>query len=153
MSDYKGHTTFNLLLALPLLLGGAYYFSEPNPYLLATLGGAFVYSTLFMSPDLDLAYQIRLFSLRGFFSLPFRSYAKLFSHRGLSHNVLFGSLTRILWLLGWATLIFAAVYQALPTQQTFLTFYYSHEPYILYGLAGVCCADWAHLFLDKFGKK
>lgn len=153
MSDYKGHTKFNLLLALPILMGATYYFMHPHYYLLLTFAGAFTYSTLFMSPDMDLAYQIRLLSLRGILSIPFRSYAGLFSHRGLSHNVLLGSATRILWLMAWGCLIFFAVYKSLPTKSTCLKFYKLHQSYILYGLAGVCFADWCHLLLDRKEKK
>jgi len=104
MSGYKTHSKFNLFIALPILLGAAFYFLHPPRNLMLTFAIVFSYSTLFMSPDMDLAYQIRLFSLRGLFSIPFRSYAQLFSHRGLSHNVLLGSVTRILWLAGWGAL-------------------------------------------------
>ena len=102
-----------------------------------------------MNPDLDLANKIRLFSIRGLLTLPFRLYSYFFSHRGLSHHPLLGSLTRIAWLIGLATLIFFIVYKSLPTTETFHTFYKLYEPYILYGLAGVCFADWGHLFLDR----
>jgi len=149
MSMYKGHTRFNLFIALPILLIALYFLMHPHLYFMITFAFVFAYGTLFMSPDLDLAYQIRLFSVRGFFSIPFRSYAKFFSHRGLSHNLLLGSATRILWLLGWFTLIFLVLYKTLPTQSTFLTFYKSYQPYILYSLAAICLADWSHLFLDR----
>lgn len=149
MSQYKEHSKFNIFVALPVLLAGAFYFLHPHHYLLLTFAGTFVYSTLFMSPDMDLAYQIRLFSLRGFFSLPFRSYAQFFSHRGLSHNFVLGSATRILWLAAWGCLIFVLIYEALPTQASLLKFYKRHQFYILYGLAGICLADWCHLLLDR----
>lgn len=149
MSNYKTHTKFNIFIALPILLLAIFYLMEPKLYLLITFGSAFVYSTLFMSPDLDLAHQIRLFSLRGFLSIPFRSYSRLFSHRGLSHHVLLGSATRILWLSLWGLLIFYLIYKSIPDQSTLLRFYKLHQPYIIYGLAGVCFADWGHLLLDR----
>ena len=149
MSQYKEHSKFNIFVALPILLAATFYFMHPHRDLLLTFAGTFIYSTLFMSPDMDLAYQIRLFSLRGLFSLPFRSYAQFFSHRGLSHNIILGSATRILWLAGWGLLIFFAVYKALPTKSTVLKFYKHNESFILYGLAGICLADWCHLLLDR----
>jgi uncharacterized metal-binding protein len=149
MSQYKEHSKFNIFVALPVLLATAFYFLHSHHYLLLTFAGTFTYSTLFMSPDMDLAYQIRLFSLRGLFSLPFRSYAQFFSHRGLSHHIIFGSATRILWLAAWGCLVFSAIYKALPTQSSLLKFYKQHELYILYGLAGICLADWCHLLLDR----
>jgi uncharacterized metal-binding protein len=148
LSLYKEHAKFNIFLALPILLiGGIYFLHPPRPFLL-TFASAFVYSTLFMNPDLDLARQIRLFSLRGFLTLPFRSYSSVFRHRGLSHHPLLGSLTRILWLLGWYVVIFYLVYKAVPTKASFLGFYEQYKPFIHYGFAGICLSDWCHLFLD-----
>ncbi len=145
---YKEHAKFNIFIVLPILLGGMYYFLHPVRDLMFTFTGAFIYSTLFMNPDLDLANQIRLISIRGFLTLPFRSYAKLFSHRGLSHHPLFGSFTRIAWLIGWGGIIFFLVYKSVPTKGTFLKFYKNNQPFILYCLGGVCLADWGHLLLD-----
>ncbi len=149
MAMYKEHAKFNIFIALPILLGALYYFLHPVRDLMLTFSGAFVYSTLFMNPDLDLANQIRLFSIRGFLTLPFRSYAKFFSHRGLSHNVVLGSLTRIAWLMGWGCLVFLVLYKTLPSKRTLLSFYKHYQPFILYALAGVCLADWGHLLLDR----
>ncbi len=149
MALYKGHVKFNLLIALPLLLAGIYFCIKPTYPFIVTFGVVFTYCTLFMNPDLDLANQIRLFSIRGLLTLPFRSYAKLFSHRGLSHNLLLGSLTRILWLSGWALLGFVIYFKAFPTKKSLLSLYYSYQPYIFYGLAAICLADWCHLLLDR----
>ena len=153
MSNYKKHTQFNLFVALPILVGSAYFVFHPSYQLLMTFALVFTYTTLFMSPDMDLANQIRLFSIRGLFSLPFRSYAKFFSHRGLSHHVLLGSLTRIFWLAGWGTLIFLGIYKSLPHKKDLLKFYSLYQPYFLYALAGVCSADWGHLLLDRKSPK
>jgi len=152
MSNYKTHSKFNIFLALPLLIGGCHYFMNSHPHHLMTFAGAFIYSTLFMSPDMDLAYQIRLLSLRGLFSIPFRSYAQFFSHRGLSHHLLLGSFTRILWLAFWGFFIFFAIYKSTPKEASLFKFYARHKLFILYGLAGVCFADWCHLLLDNKGK-
>lgn len=148
MSSYKQHSSFNLFIGLPLLLLAIGYFIHPHHYLLATFAAAFVYSTIFMNPDLDLAHSIRLRSVRGFLSLPFRSYSRIFRHRGLSHHLLFGSLTRILWLFGWFLLAFFLVYQTFPEKKLAFSFYKTYKFYILYIFAGICTADWCHLLLD-----
>lgn len=153
MSNYKGHTKFNLLFALPLLGAGAYFLLETPWPLLLIFSGTFVYSTLFMSPDLDLAYQIRLRSLRGLFSLPFRLYARLFKHRGLSHSFLFGSLTRIGWLALWVLLLFVLITQSLPSEKTLLETWSSYRWQLLYAFGGICFADWSHLLLDRLTSK
>jgi uncharacterized metal-binding protein len=157
MSDYAGHTKFNLLLLLPA--SGAIALVVGLPLQSAVIAAAtFAYGTLFMSPDLDLAYQIRLFSLRGFLSLPFRSYARLFSHRGLSHNPFFGTLTRIGWLVMWIVFGLFLWNLAAPTlhlrpARPFEEYLRLYKPQLLCALAGLFLADLGHLFLDKYGKK
>jgi len=101
-----------------------------------------------MNPDLDLAHKIKLISLRGFLSLPFRWYSLVFRHRGISHSLIFGSLTRLAWLGGMAALLFFLVYKALPSTRSFYATYYAYKYYIWYAAAGMCLADWSHLLLD-----
>jgi uncharacterized metal-binding protein len=149
MSNYKEHAKFNILIALPLLLGGMYYFIHPHPQQLITFSATFIYSTLFMNPDVDLTRQIRLISIRGIITLPFRSYSRIFKHRGLSHHIVLGSFTRIGWLFLWGIIIFYVTYKALPQAKPFFTFYKKYQFYFFYGLAGICLADWGHLFLDR----
>ena len=146
---YKGHARFNLFLALPILIGGIHYFFDPTKYELFTFASVFTYCTLFMNPDLDMADQIKLISIRGVLTIPFRSYAKFFSHRGISHNLILGSLSRIIWILGWTIVVFFLLYKTLPTKATILKFYFHYETYIRYSLAGICLADWCHLLLDR----
>ena len=98
MANYKTHTGFNLFFMLPALVGFGYYFFQPSEKALIVFTATFTYATLFMNPDLDLVHQIKLFSLRGFLTLPFRGYSKIFKHRGISHSFLLGSFTRIIWL-------------------------------------------------------
>ncbi|MCI5051774.1 MAG: DUF2227 family putative metal-binding protein [Simkaniaceae bacterium] len=148
MSNYRGHTLFNLCVALPLLIAvGVYFFTSSNEELLV-FSGVFTYTTLFMSPDMDVANKIKLLSVRGILSIPFRLYAYFFRHRGISHSVLFGSLTRILWLLGCAAGIFFLVYSSLPTQKTLYKFYYLHRDLIHLTVLAIVLADLCHLLLD-----
>ncbi|MDN3507734.1 MAG: DUF2227 family putative metal-binding protein, partial [Simkaniaceae bacterium] len=107
MSNYRTHSLFNTLVGLPATLGAFYYFLHPSQTLMIIYGSIFLYTTLFMSPDLDLAHQIKIRSVRGILSLPFRLYSKVFSHRGISHILVIGSLTRIIWL---AAFLFAITY-------------------------------------------
>lgn len=157
MSNYAGHARFNLLLLLPIAGSAAYFLGLPLPSILLA-AGAFAYGTLFMSPDLDLAYQIRLASLRGILSIPFRSYARLFSHRGLSHSILFGTATRLIWLLLFILLalffwnLVAPLVHLRPSRPFEETLRH-YQPQLLCCLAGLLLADWGHLLLDRFGKK
>ena len=148
MAQYKTHTRFNLFLALPILLLGLYYFFHSSWQQLGIFGGCFIYATLFMSPDMDLANQIKFFSLRGVLTSPFRLYSKIFNHRGLSHSILFGTLTRIgfLTLLGvFGLWIFK---QTLLTPDSFVLFLKTHQTWILFAFAGIFSADLCHLLLD-----
>ena len=53
MAGYKGHSSFNLLLALPALIAIDHsFFHSPFPLVL-TFSGSFAYTTLFMSPYSD----------------------------------------------------------------------------------------------------
>lgn len=148
MSNYKTHFSFNLLTGLPASVLSLHYVLEPAPLLLATFCLTFIYSTCFMNPDLDLVHQIKLHSIKGFFSLPFRMYSKVFRHRGLSHSFLFGTLTRVLWLSVFGFIIFFAFYQTAPTQNSLMAYFKHHKLYIYYALAGIVVADWCHLLLD-----
>jgi len=149
MASYIKHVRFNLFLAFPIILGLIYYFLHPSYHLMITFTAVFFYSTLFMNPDLDIANKIKLGSIRGILTFPFRSYAKIFKHRGISHNLLLGSLTRILWLAMWGVLIFFVLYKTLPTKVSLYRYYQQYHSFILYGLSAVCLADWCHLVLDQ----
>jgi uncharacterized metal-binding protein len=153
MSNYKGHCAFNVFFALPALVAFQFYFLHPQPLLVGTFIATFVYTTLFMNPDLDLVHRIKLTSLRGIFSLPFRAYSTLFKHRGISHSFFLGSLTRIAWLSGVGLLLFYLTYKTLPSMASFLFFWQRNKPLLLYGFAGICLADWCHLLLDLKLKK
>lgn len=148
MSGYKGHCAFNVLLALPILVGAQFYFMHTKPIFLYVFMGAFVYTTLFMNPDLDLVHNIKLMSVRGFFSIPFRAYSMIFRHRGISHSFFWGSLTRILWLGGIGLLVFFVVYKNLPSVSNFKLYWKHYKYFFIYALAGICIADWCHLLLD-----
>jgi uncharacterized metal-binding protein len=149
MSNYKTHSSFNLLLILPLFLGVIVAFLAPQWPLLATFAISFSYSTLFMSPDMDLASQIKLFSLRGVLSIPFRSYALFFRHRGMSHSILLGTMTRLLWLFGFVNIILYLVLQIVPNTKSVFDYVMLYQEYFLWGIAGVFIADLSHLLLDK----
>ncbi len=148
MSQYKTHAKFNLFLALPIVLGVLFYLFHPTWRQMSLFGGCFVYSTLFMSPDMDLAHQIKFFSIRGMLTSPFRLYSKIFSHRGMSHSILFGTLTRIGFLSLLALLSLWLINQTFPNPDTFLIFLKSHQVMILYAFSGLFIADLCHLLLD-----
>ena len=150
MPNYRTHSLTNLFLILPFATWGAYRLFEPAQEEGATFIGCFIYATLFMSPDVDLAHQNKLFSLKGLLTLPFRLYALLFSHRGLSHMPIVGTLTRLIYLSVLSLIIYVLVYQTIPSFSTLLELIKSHKALILWGLFGAFLADIAHETLDCF---
>lgn len=144
MANYKTHVGFNLFLMLPVLVSSGCYFVQPSEKIVIIFVAAFTYATLFMNPDLDLVHQIKLFSLRGFLTLPFRGYSRICKHRGISHSFLLGSLTRIIWL---SALVFLFVVSFSLSDITF-AFCKKIKTNFIYILAGICLADWSHLLLD-----
>ncbi|HSW72974.1 MAG TPA: DUF2227 family putative metal-binding protein [Chlamydiales bacterium] len=145
MALYKTHSTFNIFLILPIALAAIWYFLNPDMKYMGVFAGGFIYSTLFMSPDLDLANRYKLFSLRGILTLPFRPYAHFSRHRGMSHNILFGTALRIVWL----TLVFLGVSVLCSWDiMGMANCLKKNMPYLFYGVGAIFLADLAHLFLD-----
>ncbi|MCS6902892.1 MAG: metal-binding protein [Candidatus Bipolaricaulota bacterium] len=92
------------LITLPLWIALFYLFIDTSWLSVALFGGAYLFSSLFLSPDLDLRHNAarRRWGLLGFIWLP---YTKVFKHRGVSHSLLFGTLTRLGYLALLAVLI------------------------------------------------
>jgi uncharacterized metal-binding protein len=143
MPAYRTHVTVNLFLGLPLGLAALKYTALSTPADMGAFTAAFIYGTLFLHPDMDLARNIRLFSLKGLLTLPFRPYSYLFRHRGISHMPIIGTLTRVLWLMGFMWLLFSCLDWAYPHIIDW------NQPLIWFGIGGIATADFFHVLLDK----
>lgn len=143
MPSYRTHVSINLFLGLPLSLAALKYTVQSAPSEILSFAAAFIYGTFFLHPDLDLTRKVRLFSLKGLFTLPFRPYSYLFRHRGISHAPIIGTLTRILWLCLFFWILFAFLDWTLPSLEKL------NQPYIWFGLIGLAISDLFHLFLDR----
>ncbi|MCB9228858.1 MAG: metal-binding protein [Deltaproteobacteria bacterium] len=96
MASGKVHNRINLsgtVLVLPLLY---FYTSLSEPEILAFGGGA-VFGSCFLSPDLDLKQSNSQRAWGGFRWLWY-GYHRMFAHRKLSHMIVLGTLSRLLWL-------------------------------------------------------
>ncbi len=69
---------------------------------------SYLFSSLFLSPDLDLR-QSRATHRWGIGRIVWIPYARVFRHRALSHHILYGPLTRIIYLGGIVTLIYGLI--------------------------------------------
>ncbi|MDN3504191.1 MAG: DUF2227 family putative metal-binding protein [Rhabdochlamydiaceae bacterium] len=149
MSNYRSHTLFNLFFLLPLSTLSVFYFFVPSRFNLLLYIGTFTYATCFMTPDADIANKIKLLSLRGVMTLPFRPYSMLFSHRGISHIPIIGTLTRIGWICGCFFLIYTFIYNHTFSFHPIIEFYHTHTLSIHYTLSALFVSDIGHLILDK----
>jgi len=85
---------------------GAYLLAEgeiSHPFL-ASFVGSYLFSMLFLSPDLDLS-RSRAFRRWGILRWLWIPYTHLFRHRGLSHRLILGPLSRVLYLTAIVGLI------------------------------------------------
>ncbi|NGX32671.1 MAG: hypothetical protein K1060chlam4_00721 [Candidatus Anoxychlamydiales bacterium] len=151
MAQYKTHSTFNIFLALPLFLWAIVYFFHPQLNLIITFSACFAYATLFMNPDQDITNKIKLFSIRGFLTLPFRGYSLIFKHRGISHSFILGTTTRVLWLGGFFYGILYVLDKPFFKRNELIAILKSDH--FLYGFSAIILADFCHLLLDFKHKK
>ena len=117
MPSGKTHLRIELFL-LPLVLLAFCYWVFPllEPryqwQAFSLFGGAYLVSSLLLSPDLDLRHNSARnnWGVLGFVWIP---YTKIFKHRGLSHSLILGTLTRLAYLLAVGAVIALAVWVAL----------------------------------------
>lgn len=103
MPSGKTHLRIELLL-LPVWVALFYLFIDTSWHTGALFAGTYLFSSLLLSPDLDLRHNRsrRRWGFLGFIWIP---YTKIFKHRGVSHSLLFGTLTRLGYLAILALLI------------------------------------------------
>lgn len=96
MPSGKTHLRIELFL-LPLWSALFYLFIDTSWQAGAVFTGAYLFSSFLLSPDLDLRYNRsrRHWGVLGCIWVP---YTKIFKHRGISHSVLLGTLTRLGYL-------------------------------------------------------
>jgi len=133
---------------LPAFLAGL-YFMGLDWRGLSTFAGAYLFSSLMLSPDLDLRSNSarRRWGLLGSIWVP---YTKAFKHRGLSHNLLLGPLTRIgyLFLLGFIV-IYILNYFGLRAN---IRVHLNKEILAMIGI-GLYLPNILHILYDRFDSK
>ncbi len=148
----SGKTHAVVEMALLPALGAAYYVAlQPGTVELAVFAGAYLFSSLWLSPDLDLHKNAarRRWGPLGFLWTP---YSKVFKHRGLSHSLVLGPLTRLVYLgLVLAAVIAGLSYLwglALPPAEKAAAFWQNRE--VLWALgAGLYLPNVLHVLLDR----
>jgi len=151
VAQYKTHVTFNMLLGYPLGAFLFFHYYSASHFLFALFSSSFLLSTMILNPDLDIANTFKLFSVRGMLTLPFRPYSYVFSHRGISHFPLIGTLTRLAYLALIFSIVFLCVYGQIPPKEYVITLYEKYAVPFWVVVVGIIYADLCHILLD--GKK
>lgn len=96
MPNFRAHTTINLIA-----LAGVSYTAveryDVSPAVVGVAAASFTVATFLLSPDLDLKHSSPSRNW-GPLKLLWRPYQMLFKHRGLSHSLIFSSLSRLVYL-------------------------------------------------------
>jgi uncharacterized metal-binding protein len=167
MPNYLAHTVINISAGA----AAAYVLKTQNLIDMNSLvlsGVAFTFSTLFLSPDLDLNYSNPARNW-GPLRILWWPYSLFFKHRGLSHSILFSSFTRLSYFAlilclctygfysatSWASGVHlnqALIDSASYTQNSILSHFswrhhYSKELIII--LIAIFSADIFHILADK----
>ncbi|MGY4706823.1 DUF2227 family putative metal-binding protein [Candidatus Bipolaricaulota sp. J31] len=108
---------------------------------------AYAGASLLLSPDLDLAESV-VTRRWGPLRILWWPYTAAFKHRGLSHSIVFGPLTRVLYLGFLAACVWAALYLGLglrvgwqlPPPGSVLAFF-----------TGIYLTNLLHVVLDRLG--
>jgi len=95
MPSGKVHLALEMTTLPGFVLAGAYLKASPEQLTVFAL--SYTAASLFLSPDLDLARSDPA-SRWGLLRYLWWPYAVVFHHRGLSHSLLLGPITRLLYL-------------------------------------------------------
>ena len=111
---------------------------------------AYLFSSLLLSPDLDLA-RSDPHNRRGLLRHCWKPYAKLFRHRGVSHNPLLGPLSRLVYLGLWAAAVLAGLHYLFAVEMEFLHHWKENlRGAALWSLSiGLVLPNEIHILLDR----
>ncbi|MBP1908468.1 metal-binding protein [Methanolobus bombayensis] len=102
MPDGKTHNAINAAVLTAVLVGFYLIIKEGmdpssiylNNYTIVAFSAAYIFATLFLSPDLDISSKP--YRRWGILKILWWPYKEIFKHRGLSHHPIFGPLSIVL---------------------------------------------------------
>ena len=162
--NYKGHLALNATVLCGLhYFGVKYEIAEKDQLLFA---GGYIFSTFFLSPDLDLFYSTASKNWK-ILRVLWWPYSKLMKHRGLSHSLFLSTLSKLsymtivvlaIYLLALIGLVYVAEGEIIFNSgyilldlksliQTSFSLFIKHWPLIRYVLLGVWVSDLVHILL------
>ncbi len=152
MASGKTHRRFNLLL-IPAFTFILFYY-DLHYFLIVTFFLGYLSSTYLFSPDTDLLPSKYLSLVRPLFY----PYTILFKHRGSSHNLIWGTLGRIIYLILLTFLITFLLNKVRLIDfnvTSFIDFIFNFSLNniiyisIIWFFLGLYSGDFFHIFLDK----
>ena len=141
MPAYNTHRIFNYIIFIAAVLS-VYYSGilQLSPIQLLVIGLGFYVGTEFVTPDLDTdsaAYK-RWGRLR-FLMLP---YKWLFKHRKSSHDIFYGGVVRILYIVAIIAVSYYILFKSFPLEDILF------PVHIIIFLGGIIAANALHVILD-----
>jgi len=141
MPNYSSHLILNFfLLAVGFVLYVQYPFLTPIQLAIFILG--YFIGTVFVSPDLDTKSSAA--RRCGVLCTPYR---KMFTHRGISHHWLWGTVTRIIYVL-IVIGFFAGLVYVLKLPLPDITIILTHPLELLLLIQGIFISNLLHTVID-----
>ncbi|WKN40584.1 DUF2227 family putative metal-binding protein [Tunicatimonas pelagia] len=154
MAAGRTHNVGTLVL-VPVVTWIAWELSHHDMFT-TSLAGVGCFCGIFISPDLDmkqrtvsettlLRWSLGIGYIWIFLWYP---YAMLFRHRGISHTPVFGTITRVLYLLGIALMLQYLAHNFADAQWNIWPWVDQHQYSIAIFIAGLGISDIGHWVLD-----
>lgn len=152
MASGRTHDIINLLF-----LPGAVYYLNPSSF--EGFISGYLIGTFFLSPDNDL-YHSKPNKRWGVFRFLWYPYVKIFSHRGISHLPIIGTVTRLTYLISVFLLLFFAVFLLVsylypPLKDDFTAQFGTFDlkkmllnPFTISFILGLFLSEMIHIFTD-----
>lgn len=143
MPSGRVHLAFELGTLPVWVLGGAWFGVDWGELVVFT--SSYVGASLLFSPDLDLRWSdaVGRWGPARFIWYP---YTRIFKHRGLSHSILFGPLTRLLYLGVLAAALWTVLHLSLGMR---LGWRLPPGRSVAAFLAGIYLDNFLHVSLDR----
>ncbi len=149
MASGRTHEIINLAAFPPIV-----YYLQPNEFWGFAAG--YLFGTFLLSPDNDI-YHSRPVKRWKFLKIIWKPYTKIFSHRGVSHYPIIGSITRLFYLSIVAFLFYIILY--ILTEKFFPDFnkFFSQitinqnmflSPFFVSFLIGLFLSEIIHIIVD-----
>ncbi len=149
MASGRTHDIVNLMALPPIV-----YYLKPSDYIGFSTG--YLVGTFFLTPDNDIYHSLpnKRWKILRFLWKP---YTKIFSHRGISHYPIIGTVTRLVYLITVFLILFSIFYfiliNAYPESKKFFSqimidYSYLSSPFFISFLIGLFLSEIIHILTD-----